>query len=76
MTTNMKALEEYCEDGISPSSKPADCKSAGTGSIRHAFQNRFAHDSLTHGQALWFLPLDIKPTGYFYYGTGTGNTLW
>ena len=44
--------------------------------IRHAFQNRLAHDGLTGGDALWFLPLDIKPSWYFYYGTGTGNTLW
>lgn len=45
-------------------------------SIRHTFQNRFAHDRLTRGRALWFLPLDIKPSIYFYYGTSTGNTLW
>ena len=44
--------------------------------IRHTFQNRFAHDGLTHGRTLWFLPLDIEPSWYFYYGTGTGNTLW
>ena len=44
--------------------------------IRHVFQNKFAHDCLTNGRARWFLPLDIRPTGYFYYGTGTGNTLW
>ncbi len=38
--------------------------------------HKFAHDRLTGGAALWFLPLDIRPTGYFYYGTGTGDTLW
>lgn len=45
-------------------------------SIRHAFQNRFAHDRLTGGDAYWFLPLDIEPSVYFQYGTGTGDTLW
>jgi len=44
--------------------------------IRHVFQNRFAHDMLTGGDAKWFRVLDIKPRWYWYFGTGTGNTLW
>ena len=44
--------------------------------IRHIFQNRFAHDILTEGRAYWFQKLPIDPSWYFYFGTGTGNTLW
>ena len=44
--------------------------------IRHIFQNRLAHDILGGGEAKWFLKLPIKPSWYFYFGTGSGNTLW
>jgi hypothetical protein len=44
--------------------------------IRHAFQNRFAHDTLMKGESYWFLPLDIPPSWFFYFGFGSGNTLW
>jgi hypothetical protein len=44
--------------------------------IRHVFQNRFAHDILMGGDSYWFLPLDIPPSWFFYFGTGNGNTLW
>ena len=45
-------------------------------SIRHVFQNRFAHDYLTGGRAFWFKVLDISSTWFWYFGTGNGNTLW
>ncbi len=44
--------------------------------IRQYFQNELAHDKLTKGEAKWFRVLDIDPTWYFYFGSGTGNTLW
>ncbi len=44
--------------------------------IRHTYQNRFAHDFLMGGDSPYFKVLDIKPSWYFYYGVGTGNTLW
>jgi hypothetical protein len=49
--------------------------------IRHAFQNRFAHDFLMHGQTkdgpYWFMINNgISPSGFFYFGLGSGNTLW
>jgi len=44
--------------------------------IRHEFQNKFAHDFLMKGKSYWFLPLDIEPSWFFYFGTGSGNTLW
>jgi RHS repeat-associated protein len=44
--------------------------------IRKAFQNQFAHDFLTGGQSKWFRVLPIQPSWYWYFGTGTGNTLW
>ena len=44
--------------------------------IRHIFQNRFAHDMLTGGSAKWFEVLNIPPSWYFYFGFGSGNTLW
>ncbi len=43
---------------------------------RNLFQNKFAHDILTHGKSPYFLVLDINPAWYFYFGSGTGNTLW
>ncbi len=42
---------------------------------RHIFQNRFAHDKLRPGTP-HFLVLDRKPRWYFYWGFGSGNTLW
>ncbi|MDR1897734.1 MAG: hypothetical protein LBR10_13180 [Prevotellaceae bacterium] len=44
--------------------------------IRKVFQNQFAHDLLTGGKSLWFEVLPIKSSWYFYFGTGTGGTLW
>ncbi len=44
--------------------------------IRKIFQNKFAHDMITHGKAKWFRVLDIDPKWYFYFGSGTGNTTW
>lgn len=44
--------------------------------IRHRFQNRFAHDFIMGGESPYFKVLDIKPRWYFYFGSGTGNTLW
>ena len=44
--------------------------------IRHVFQNRFAHDMLTHGTAKWFQILDIPPSWFWYFGSSNGNTLW
>ena len=43
--------------------------------IRKVFQNRFAHDFLTGGDAKWFQVLPIPPSWFFYFGTG-GSTLW
>lgn len=44
--------------------------------IRNLFQNRFAHDFLCHGDSPYFKVLDRPGQGYFYFGTGTGNSLW
>jgi RHS repeat-associated protein len=44
--------------------------------IRNFFQNRFAHDLLCHGDSPYFKVLDRAGQGYFYFGTGTGNSLW
>ena len=44
--------------------------------IRNCFQNRFAHDFLCHGDSPYFKVLDRAGKAYFYFGTGTGNTLW
>jgi RHS repeat-associated protein len=44
--------------------------------IRKVFQNQFAHDILTGGDAKWFRVLDIMPRWYWYFGFGTGNSLW
>jgi hypothetical protein len=44
--------------------------------IRHIAQNRIAHDWLTGGKSKWFKVLDRDPEFYFYFGTGTGNSLW
>ncbi|MFW5872356.1 MAG: FG-GAP-like repeat-containing protein [bacterium] len=43
---------------------------------RNIFQNKFAHDFMMGGESPYFLVLDRKPMWYFYFGTGTGNTLW
>ena len=45
-------------------------------SIRNIFQNHFAHDFLCKGDSPYFRVLDRDPQVYFYFGTGTGNTLW
>jgi hypothetical protein len=47
-----------------------------TEGIRHLFQNRFAHDYLTGGDSKWFEVLDRRRKWYFYFGGGTGGTLW
>jgi hypothetical protein len=44
--------------------------------IRKVFQNQFAHDFLMKGESKWFRVLDTKPSWYWYFGTGSGNTLW
>lgn len=44
--------------------------------IRNLFQNRFAHDFLCQGDSPYFKALNRPPQTYFYFGTGTGNTLW
>ena len=44
--------------------------------IRDVFQNHFAHDFLCKGDSPYFKVLDRAPQVYFYFGTGTGNTLW
>jgi hypothetical protein len=44
--------------------------------IRNTFQNKFAHDFLMGGESPYFLWLDKDPRWYFYFGSGTGNTLW
>ena len=55
-------------------------KTGGT-RTRHEFQNKFAHDILMRGQKkptgpFWFKKLPIKPSWYWYFGFGSGNTLW
>ena len=37
--------------------------------IRNTFQNRFAHDYITHGESPYFLWLDRDPEWYFYLGS-------
>lgn len=44
--------------------------------IRNFFQNRFAHDFLCQGDTPYFKVLDRPTQSYFYFGTGTGNSLW
>lgn len=44
--------------------------------IRNCFQNRFAHDFLCQGDSPYFKVLDRPGQFYFYFGTGTGNSLW
>lgn len=44
--------------------------------IRNCFQNRFAHDFLCQGDSPYFKMLDRVGQAYFYFGTGTGNSLW
>lgn len=44
--------------------------------IRHWIQNRFAHDFLCQGDSPYFKVLDRPAKNYFYFGTGTGGTLW
>jgi hypothetical protein len=44
--------------------------------IRHIFQNHFAHDFLTGGESKWFRVLNTSPAWYWYFGFGNGNTLW
>ena len=44
---------------------------------RHIFQNIFAHDILTGGKSKHFQFMHNRPwKRYWYFGTGTGNTLW
>lgn len=49
--------------------------------IRHTFQNRMAHDHFwtkNYGEAYpWVLPIwERKHRFYWYFGTGTGNSMW
>lgn len=44
--------------------------------IRNLFQNRFAHDFLCKGDSPYFKVLDRPAQNYFYFGSGTGNSLW
>jgi RHS repeat-associated protein len=44
--------------------------------VRHVFQNRFAHDFLCRGDSPYFKVLDRPRQWYFYFGTGTGGSLW
>ena len=44
--------------------------------IRNTFQNKFAHDFLCQGDSPYFKVLDRPAQTYFYFGSGTGNTLW
>ena len=44
--------------------------------IRNTFQNRFAHDFLCKGDSPYFQVLDRPRQSYFYFGSGTGNSLW
>jgi len=44
--------------------------------IRNTFQNRFAHDYICKGDSPYFEVLDRPGQCYFYFGTGTGNSLW
>ena len=41
--------------------------------IRNFFQNEFIHKNIN---SPLFSKLDIDPSWYFYFGTGSGNTLW
>jgi hypothetical protein len=44
---------------------------------RHALQNKLAHDGLMHGESPYFRVLpNRKPKWFWYFGTGSGNTLW
>ena len=49
---------------------------ANSEQIRNTFQNRFAHDFLCKGDSPYFQVLDRPRQSYFYFGTGTGNSLW
>lgn len=44
--------------------------------IRNFFQNRFAHDLLCRGDSPYFKVLDRPTQNYFYFSSGTGNSLW
>jgi RHS repeat-associated protein len=44
--------------------------------IRNFIQNRFAHDWLCRGDSPYFKVLDRPEQSYFYFSSGTGNSLW
>lgn len=44
--------------------------------IRNRYQNQFAHDKICAGDSPYFKVLDRPGQFYFYFGTGTGNSLW
>ena len=44
--------------------------------IRNIFQNRFAHDFLCCKDSPYFKVLDRPTQAYFYFGSGTGGSLW
>lgn len=44
--------------------------------MRNLLQNRFAHDFLCQGDSPYFKVLDRPNQTYFYFGTGTGGSLW
>lgn len=44
--------------------------------VRNFFQNKLAHDILCGGDSPYFKVLDRPGQTYFYFGTGTGSSLW
>ena len=44
--------------------------------IRHVLQNKFAHDIMTGGETKWFKQLPLRPRWYWWFGFGSGGTLW
>ena len=44
--------------------------------VRDALQNRFAHSFLRGDRVPYFKMLDRPTQAYFYFGSGTGNSLW
>ncbi|MBN1308631.1 MAG: hypothetical protein JXA18_11975 [Chitinispirillaceae bacterium] len=44
-----------------------------TEAIRHFFQNKVIHDPREKPR---FTCMDRTPEGYFYFGSGSGNTIW
>lgn len=83
--TNHKATYGTGRNGENPDEYRAGVLYVGYGpfrigqngeKIRNLFQNRFAHDFLCQGDSPYFKVLDRVGQAYFYFGTGTGNSLW